>query len=175
MDFDRPPAGLGPDIKGVGVRAPQAQGIETEHDHNSGQGTEDTPQNLRPAPAAQRPDHSKQSGSLGEQGVGPQSGHVGEDQAVPRKGEHERVLQILPAVLRGEGLPHDPGREGAAHQIQDGGGDLYLEPGGVQAPKDHQLQKKRPGQPLIFYAKQLFGGDFKAHFHHAVPPEYSQR
>ena len=170
VDFDCPPIAGWADIKGVGVHTPQAQRIETGCGYNGGQGAEDTAHDLRPAPVADCPNHGKQSGSLGQQGVGPQGGHIGKHQGPVLKGKHEHIFQVGPVVPGGEGLPHDPAGEGAGHQVQDEGGDLHPEPGDVQPPEGHQLQKERPNQPLIFHAKQLFGGDFKAHFHHAGPP-----
>ena len=62
----------------------------------------------------------------------------------------------------GDGLAATPNREGTGHQVQDGGGDLHLESGDMQSPKDHHLQKERPNKPLIDHAKQLFGRYFKA-------------
>ena len=121
------------------------------------------------------PDHRQQSGGFGEQRIGPQGGHIRKHQGLALKGEHKHIFHVGPVVVRGEGLPHNPNREGTGHQVQDEGGDLHLESGDMQSPKDHHLQKERPNKPLIVHAKQLFGGDVKTHFHHAGPPEYLRR
>jgi hypothetical protein len=107
VDFGCLPAAFGSDVESIGVCTSQAQGIETGHHHNSGQGAEDAFQNLHPAPAGNRPSHGQQSSGLGQQGVGSQGSYIGKNQTAPLKGEHERVFEVFPVILRGKRLPHN--------------------------------------------------------------------
>ncbi len=57
-------------------------------------------------------------------------------------GEHKHIFQVGPVV---------PSGEDAEHQVPNERGDLYPEPGDVQAPEDHQADRPRepPGDAIL--------------------------